>query len=353
MQKSGVDAIFLMNTGQKDSNFFYLAGFTSGEFEYTSLIVTKKGLILPVSALEYEIAKRQRPKEMKVVKIDSRKQSRSILKRYMRSKIVGLNLSFLPYNDYRAIKSIIKPKKLIDISRAFYDARSTKDENEIKFIKAANKISKKSLAELQKYLKKGMTEKEVAGQLDYLMMKNGASGVAFSTIVSFDANAALPHHSPDGTKLRANGIVLIDFGAKYNNYCADITRTFMFMPEKSSSKYKKFAEIHEIVEGAQIEAFKRIKDGVLGSVPHLAACRYIESAKNGKYKESSFANVHSLGHALGLEVHDTGPGLYKSSKDKLKANMVVSDEPGIYIVGFGGVRIEDDVIVTKTGALMI
>jgi Xaa-Pro aminopeptidase len=161
MQKSQADVIFLMNTGQKDSNFFYLTGFTSGEFEYNALIVTKKGLILPVSSLEYEIAKKQRPKEMKIIKIATRKESRSIFKKYMKSKIVGLNLSFLPYNDYKVIKKVAKPKKIVDVSKAFYDARSTKDKIEIDCIRVANRISKKSLEELNPYLKKGMTEKEV------------------------------------------------------------------------------------------------------------------------------------------------------------------------------------------------
>jgi Xaa-Pro dipeptidase len=343
-----IDAIFLMNTDQHDSNFFYLTGFTSGVFEFNTLIVKRKKLILPVSSLEYEIALEQKPKAMSVVKIDSRKDMIKLLKKYLKSKRVGINASFLPYNYYKAIKKEAMPKKFVDISKAFSNARSVKDEDEIKNIRIANKISKKALLNLQRELKAGMTEKETAGKLNYFMMKEGASGIAFDTIVSFNENAALPHHSPDNTKLKSNSIVLIDFGAKYNNYCADVTRTFMFKPDKSSTRYKRFVKMYETVKIAQLTAFKKIKEGSYGDEVHAIAANYIDKAENGIYKGKF---IHSLGHSIGLDVHDPGPGL--GSKEKLKANMVVSDEPGIYIVGFGGVRIEDDVIVKKNGATMI
>ncbi len=347
---SDVDVVFLMNTDNHDSNFFYLTGFTSGEFEYNTLIVTRNKMILPVSELEYQIAKEQRSKEMIVKKIDSRKEINKIMKKYMKSKVVGVNSSFLPYKYYKAIRKITKPKKLVDISKALYIARSVKDETELHNIKTANKISKQALLEVQKGLTVGMTEKEVAGKLDYIMMKNGANGTAFNTIVSFNANAALPHHMPDNTKLSRNSIVLIDYGAKYNNYCADVTRTFMFKPDKNSTRYKRFKEIHGIVEHAQLMSFKKIREGVSGNDVHMIAENYINNAADGKYKGKF---IHSLGHAVGLDVHDLGPGLGQGVKEKLKLDMVVSNEPGIYIVGFGGVRIEDDVIVKKTNAIMI
>ena len=342
------DVIFVMNTGSEDSNFLYLTGFTSGVFEYNTLIATKKELVLPVSSLEYEIAMGQRPKEMKVIKVESRKEIDVILKKYMKSRVVGVNASFLPYNHYMALKKRAKPKRIIDVSKAFYNARSIKERDELENIRIANRIAKKALAEAKAGLKEGMTEKEIAGRLEYLMMKKGADGAAFKSIVSFNENAALPHHMPANKRLAPNSIVLIDMGARYRNYCSDITRTFMFRPDRGSARYKRFVEIYSIVESAQRLATGMIKEGVLGQKVHNAAADRINKAENGRYKGKF---IHSLGHAIGIDVHDAGPGLYGS--EKLKAGMVVSNEPGIYVVGFGGVRIEDDVIVGKDGTLVL
>ncbi|MGI0100326.1 MAG: M24 family metallopeptidase [Candidatus Micrarchaeaceae archaeon] len=349
-RNAGADVIFLMNTSHHDSNFTYMTGFTSGDFEYNTLIVTKRGMVLPVSELEYEIAMEQRPSNMSVVKIDSRKQLGDILKKHIKSKVVGVNGSFLPYLSYKNLKKLAKPKEVIDVSKAFHDARSVKYAYEIGKIRKANSISKDSLEELKPELKAGMSEKELAGRLEYFMRKRGSGGTAFKTIVSFNGNAALPHHMPDNTKLAPNSIVLIDFGATFNNYCADVTRTFMFKPEKSSQRHKRFTEMHSIVSQAQHMALEAIKEGVTGESVHIIAANYIDKAKGGKYRGTF---IHSLGHSIGLDVHDMGPGLGYGVKDRLKANMVVSDEPGIYVVGFGGVRIEDDVIVTKSGAKML
>lgn len=346
---TNADVIFLINTDQQDSNFIYLTGFTSGVFEGTPLIVTRKRLVLPCSILEYEIAKEQRPKEMSIVKIDSRKRMIALMKKYMKSKMVGVNGSFIPYSYYNSLKKNALPKRIIDVTNAFVAARSVKERYEILNIKIANRIAKQALEEVKASISAGMTEKEVAAMIEYSMMKRGASGASFRSIVSFNANAALPHHMPDNTRLTPNSIVLMDIGAKYNNYCSDITRTFMFEPDRSSERYRRFSEMHRIVEGAQQTALRFIKEGADGSAAHNAASDYINSAFNGKYKGRF---IHSLGHALGLEVHDPGTGLSERS-GKLMANMVVSNEPGIYVVGFGGVRIEDDVVVTRTGAITL
>jgi Xaa-Pro dipeptidase len=342
------EVIFLMNTNLTDSNFLYLTGFTSGIFEQNPLIVTKNGLILPVSPLEYEIAKEQRPKGMRIIKAKGKEEMDSVVKRYLKGKVVGINASFLPYKYYQMLKKTAKPKQIIDVSKCFYDARLVKDESEISNIKIANRIAKSALAAAKAGLKSGMTERQLAARVEYLMLEKGANGIAFRTIVAFDSNSALPHHMPDGTRLRPNSIVLIDIGAKYNNYCSDITRTFIFRPDRRSGKYSKFMEIYKIVKDAQLIGCKAIKDGAPAMNAHMAAEGHINTALRGRYKGRF---IHSLGHAIGLDVHDLGFRL--STVEKLKANMVVSDEPGIYVVGFGGVRIEDDVIVTKNGAIML
>jgi Xaa-Pro dipeptidase len=344
------DAILLMNTNTEDSNFLYLTGFTGGIFEGTLLIVSRSRLILLVSVLEYEIAREQKPKEMSVVKVDDLNDIKKAMKAYLAGKVVGINESFVPYSSYKRIKKYSGARRLVDVSGAFADARAIKSREEIESIKKANRITKKALIDVKRFIKTGVTEKDIAAEFDYLIMKYGADGTSFESIVSFGKNAALPHHMPDNTRLAPNSFVLMDVGAKYKNYCADVTRTFIFKPDKKTDKYRRMADMYETVKEAQAIALKAVKPGVDASIPHIEAAKHINSARNGIYKGKF---IHSLGHSIGIDIHDGSIRLSSGMHFKLKEGMVFSDEPGIYIVGFGGVRIEDDIIVTKTGAVMM
>ena len=218
------------------------------------------------------------------------------------------------------------------------------------FSEYSNRIVLKAFAGIQKYLKVGIMETQIAEVFDELMKKHGADGPSFPTIVCFGANAAIPHHVPESTRLTKNCFVLIDAGALYKGYCSDVTRTFIFKPDKRSEKYRRMLDMYNTVKGAQALALKSIKPGVKCEDPHLLAMNFINSAFNGRYKDKF---IHGLGHPIGLEVHDLGPSLRPGEKKVIRANMVVSDEPGIYVSGFGGVRIEDDVIVGKNGGRFI
>ncbi len=344
------DALLLYNSKTQDSNFTYLTGFTSGIFENTFMIATRKKLILLSNKLEYGIAQRERPKEMTVVKVKAFSDLTREFKRYLYGKEVGINEKFLPYSHYRAIKKHAKPKRILDASEGLASARGVKDESELQKMKKANMITKKMLKQMPKFFKEGMTEKELAANVEYIMRRLGAQGPSFPTIVCFAANSALPHHMPENAKLRKNSFVLIDCGARYDNYCADVTRTFIFKPEKRSGKYKKMVEIYNTVKEAQHIGISSVKAGVTGKTVHNKVSRFIDTAKSGKYKGKF---IHSLGHPIGIEVHDVGVGLNQIEDRKLQENMVVSVEPGIYIPGFGGVRIEDGVLVTKKGAKVL
>lgn len=193
-----------------------------------------------------------------------------------------------------------------------------------------------------------MTEKQVAAKLDFLMMHHGADEPSFKTIVCFGANSALPHHSPTEAKLRANNLVLIDAGAKYQNYCSDLTRTFIFKPEKHTKRHARMADMYETVKMAHDMAFRAIRPGIPGSSVHKVAQDFIDSYGGGTYKGKF---IHALGHSIGIDVHDSEIiALAPKADMKLQKGMVFSDEPGIYVNGFGGVRIEDDIVVTKNGA---
>ncbi len=351
MRGSAASRILLINSGtNQDSNFLYMTGFTSGVFEGSALIIEKGYETLLTSKLEEGIALEQKPKHMDVIAVKSREEMRSRLSSLLKGKTVGINGNYLPYSTYISIKRIAKPRNIIDTSKSFNIARSVKEPYELQLMKKANHIIKKVLSEMPKFFKVGITEKQLAAHVEYLIREYNGDGSSFPPIVAFGKNAALPHHMPDGTKLTENSIVLLDCGAKFENYSSDVTRTYVFRPDKKSEKYKRIMEIYGIVENAQRIALDSIRSGVQGSVPHAKAEEYIDSAYDGRY-EGKF--IHSLGHPIGIDVHDVGTSLSINEERELKPGMVVSDEPGIYVRGFGGVRIEDDVIVTANEAKMM
>jgi len=292
----------------------------------------------------------QKVKGMEVMKVEDVKKFREEMKALLNGKNVGVNEMFIPYTIYKALRKRYKPKKILDASKALSDARLVKSQEEIKHIRKAVGITKWALVLIQKEFREGVTELELASKFDSISASLGSEGPAFKSIVCFGKNAALPHHSPDHTKLKYGDFVLIDVGAKISNYCSDLTRTFIFGDDKSMiPDYEKKAEMMRIVKEAQIKAIKKVKPGVRGSSIHNTAQKVIDTAKSGEYKGTF---IHALGHSLGIEVHD-GPGFSPGAKQVLKPGMVITAEPGIYVEGFGGVRIEDDVIVTESGSEII
>jgi Xaa-Pro dipeptidase len=169
------------------------------------------------------------------------------------------------------------------------------------------------------------------------MMRHGASGPSFSTIVAFDVKGAEPHYAPQDRKLSSGASIVCDFGAYYHRYASDITRSFRFgTPDPEMRK------VHETVFAAQKAALDAIRPGVPGKVPHLAAQAVIDASPfKGRF-------THGLGHSVGLAVHD-GFGMNHTVDEPLAEGMVITVEPGIYLPGKGGVRIEDDVVVTRDG----
>lgn len=347
----GLQRILLVNTNSEDPNFLYMTDLQGGLFEGSLLLVTKKDVTLFTSPLEYGLAKEQLKGVIKIVNLDT-KEKFDILAKEVKGRAIGANLNFLPYNSYARLKMRLKPRSIADVSNAFETARSVKDPEEIKRIKEANRITKKAIALLQKRLRVGMTEKDAAMIFDNLILELGADGNSFPSIVCFGRNAAFPHHSPDDTRLRYGDFVLIDVGCKVRNYCSDVTRTTIFGSD--ARKIKDFAKkkrMLDIVKEAQHLAIDTIKVGKNGSVPHMAAQKCIDSADKGAYKGTF---IHSLGHSIGIEVHDgSGRFLSPGSDLILREGMVTSVEPGIYLEGFGGVRFEDDILVTKKGAVIL
>jgi Xaa-Pro dipeptidase len=344
-----IDSILLFNEKNKSSNFLYMTGFTSGLFEDTPLLLQKKGMVLFSNSLEYETAIEQ-SRGNPDIEVKNMKSKEEIL-RYTKGKVIGFDGDSISINTFKRLRKLIKPKEMRDVSESFGELRLVKDENEISLIKKANSIVKRTFSEVEKYFVVGMTEKDLAAKFNNLMMRYGADETSFETIVCFGKNSALPHHFPDNTRLRKNEFILIDAGAKYKNYCSDVTRTFIFKPDIESARYKRMSEMLEVVKEAQKIALSKARDGAFSDSIHKAAEDYINSYGNGRYNGKF---IHSLGHSIGIDVHDSSAmGLSNRIHKKIGENMVFSDEPGIYINGFGGVRIEDDMLITKNGAVFL
>ncbi len=223
-------------------------------------------------------------------------------------------------------------------SPAVDGARSIKDARELDLMRAASATNDQAMAWLRAQLREGVTEHEIASGLLAEYRRLGAQDHSFTPIVSFGANAADPHHEPDGTRLHVGDVVLFDVGCKRDSYCSDMTRTFFFGAQPG----ERDREVYETVRRANEAAEAIVKPGVTFAEIDLTARRIIEDAGYGEYF------THRLGHQIGLEDHE--PGDVSSTHDEpVRPGQCFSIEPGIYLPGEVGVRIEDLVIVTEDG----
>ena len=230
--------------------------------------------------------------------------------------------------------------RVVAVSDLVGECRLTKDELGIRTIKRAVRAAEAAFKALQGKGRKGFvgrSEREVAAELDYSMRLAGADGPAFETIVAAGASSSRPHYRPSGRKVRANEIVLIDWGASVAGYCSDLTRVLL-----TGRISPQLAEAYETVRRAQQAALRAVKPRVKASSPDRAARAVIDSSDfKGRF-------IHSVGHGLGRDVHE-GPPVSAGNTERLRPGMVVTIEPGIYLPGVGGIRLEDDVLVTSQG----
>ena len=221
------------------------------------------------------------------------------------------------------------------------DCRAVKDEEEIRKMREASRINDEVNRLASEYVRAGMTEKEVAAFIDREFLKRGCSGPSFTTIVSFGANAADPHHEPDGTVLKEGDCVLLDMGCVKDRYCSDMTRTFFCgIPTDEQRK------IHDLVREANEKAETMIRPGVRFCDIDAAAREHIENAGYGPYFN------HRLGHFIGQTDHEKGD-VSSANQTLTKPGMIFSIEPGVYLPGRFGVRVEDLVLVTENGCELL
>lgn len=215
--------------------------------------------------------------------------------------------------------------------------RKTKDAWEVAQIRAAASIADQALAAIMPQMRIGISEAELAVELDYQMQKLGSAGVSFATILGFGARSALPHCIPSHRRLQAGDLVVLDFGAVVNGYRSDMTRSFI--AGKSSPLQK---ALFDTVTAVQQAAFERLRAGVAAVSANAAAAAVLNASPYAQYAGPG------LGHGLGIKLHEQ-PFISAVCQEYLQENYVVTIEPGIYIPNYGGVRIEDDVLITKQG----
>lgn len=249
-------------------------------------------------------------------------------------KKLGFEQDYVNFSAYKLYEKTFNAE-LVPVSGLIENLRLIKTDSEIKILKEAADIADAAFKHILDYIKPGCTELEVSNELEFFMRRAGATSSSFNTIVASGTRSALPHGVATDKVIEKGDFVTLDYGALHKGYVSDITRT-VAVGEPSD----KLKEIYDIVLESQLLAVEKIKPGMTGFEADAIARDYITEKGYGEY----FG--HSLGHGIGLEVHE-GPGLSVRSDIILQPGMVVTIEPGIYLPGIGGVRIEDDTLITE------
>lgn len=316
----------------KPENRRYLSGFTGT----SGYVVVTEGRELFITDFRYVQQASDQCKGYEIIKHTNDKTLYDILNELGLKKL-GFEDEFITVSQFNEFNEKLNDIELYPLKDTLNKLRIIKDEDEINEIKKAAEIADKTFEYICSILKPGITEWEVSLEIESFMKKNGASGTSFESIVASGKRSSLPHGVASQKVIEDGDFVTLDFGCIYNGYCSDMTRTVVIGTATEKQK-----DIYSTVLKAQEEALKHIKPDVTGYDVDKVARDIIKKKGYGDY----FG--HGLGHGVGLEVHEQ-PRLSPLGKDTLYVNMVVTDEPGIYLPNFGGVRIEDLVVVTEDG----
>lgn len=253
---------------------------------------------------------------------------------FMFCENVGFEENFVTYAEYKDLLQRYRVN-LTETENIIESQRVIKEEREIKYIERACELTDKCFDHLKSFIKIGMTEKEIAFEIERFYRTNGADGISFDPIVASGHNSSMPHAVPSSRKIKDGDLILIDMGCKYKGYCSDMTRMIFvnYMEEEYEEPYEICLKNNEAAE-------KEIRDG-----QNLKA---ITQNSNNDLKSNGYVPLHALGHGVGLDVHEE-PFFGIVYEQQLKENMVVAVEPGVYRTGQFGIRIEDTVLVGKLG----
>ena len=319
-----------------DVNRFYLSEFPSSA---GNIIITKDSATLLIDFRYFEKAKKT-VKNMDVLLCQSfYKDIKSVL---TIKKIKNIYIE----TEHITLEALNRMEKGLEnfcilkdsaLSHKLNALRQIKTPREIEFIKMAQAITDKAFAHILNFIKVGKTEKEIALELEFFMRKNGSQGVAFDTIAVSGKNSSLPHGVPTDKPLENGDFLTMDFGARFEGYCSDMTRT-VALGQVSETQY----EIYDIVLQSQLEALKSIKPNV--------QCKEIDKIARDIITNKGYGECfgHGLGHSVGIEIHEN-PAFNTRDETSIKKGMVITVEPGIYLPDKFGVRIEDMVVITDDG----
>jgi len=327
LRRRHIDCLILT----RPANVTYLTGF-SGEDSWA--LATKGAVYLLTDSRYTEQARKECVGTTLVERKELIAPAAGKLVRKLKSAATVAVESSISVAAYRALKKSAG-RTLKIAGDLVEDLRAVKDEGELANIRTAAAIAATAFRKAVRHLKVGMTESELAGIIDLEMRRQGAK-VGFETIVAFGPNASRPHHQPGPRTLGETDTILIDFGARYAGYCCDITRSFPF--GKPTAAWRR---AYAAVEKAQAAAIKVAKAG--------AELEKVDAAARAAIRESGLPVYgHGTGHGFGLEIHEV-PFLKEKADGKLQAGQVITIEPGVYLPGKLGVRIEDDILITDSG----
>jgi len=332
MEKQRLDSLVVTDL----SNIFYLSGFTGST---AVLVVATSDVVILVDS-RYTIQAGNQCPDARVVEFRGKSQMDAVgeLLNSLKTGKTGFEADNISVASFRTLRHHTDAEiSFRGVSGLIRQLRRIKDDTEIALSREAANITDKAMEYIVPKIVPGITEREIEIELMVGMRRLGADREGFDSIIAAGPNAACPHASPTDTVIQNNSFVKLDFGASYKHYNGDITRTISI-----GDPGDKFREIYAIVLGAQMAAIEAVKPGCTGKEIDHVARQYITSAGYGE----NFG--HGLGHALGIEVHD-GPGFSVSSDIIVEPGMILTVEPGIYIEEWGGIRIEDDILVTDTG----
>ncbi len=337
LEKSGADCVVLINIeGSSRPSLIYYTGFTG---TFATLVVSKSGEWLITDSRYTEQAAKQTG--MSIIRYESNKNFYEFLRDFIEEKrcgIIGVEKERL---SVKIFEMIFKGFEVVEIDQISREQRMVKSEEELEKIKKAIDIAQRAFLEMISFIKVGRTEREVAAYLEYEMKSLGAEGPSFDTIIASGYRSAMPHGVASDKEIEEGDLIVVDFGCVYDGYVSDITRV-VSVGEPTDEMRK----IHSIVLNAQREAMEKAKNGMRGDEIDGFARSYIERAGYG----DKFG--HGLGHGIGLEIHEA-PRVSRLSRDFIREGMVFTIEPGIYLEGKFGVRIEDDVVMGKEGVKVL
>ncbi|MEM9776803.1 MAG: aminopeptidase P family protein [Chloroflexota bacterium] len=330
-----VDGIIITNV----INCRWVSGFTGSN---CTLVITANEALLGTDFRYWEQAANQAPdfELIKMGKTDDLAKTIDLVEA-AKVKRLGFEANHMTVSTYSSLKrqsDDVGYTKLIPLNSKLEQMRYVKSADELEKIKASARITDLVMGRVNDIVKPGMTEKAVAWELEKQIRENGADGTAFNIIVAAGLNGSMAHHRPSDYQLKEGDTIIVDMGALLDGWHSDLTRTFFL----GNAPDDKFSAVYDLVHMAQKNALKHIKAGMLGTEIDYLAREVIEDAGHGE----KFG--HSLGHGVGLNIHE-GPSFSTSFNKEIPAGAVMSVEPGVYLPDWGGVRIEDLVVVTEDG----